>query len=337
MEKYKCLLIGAGSIGALKPDNVDFLGETAPLTHTHAIINNPEIKLIGIVERNIDTGMRCYDKWGIEVFQSIDHFLQSPDKCDIVTIATPTETHNKVIMEVVDKIKPKLIICEKPFCLTLGESYYAKTLCDHNNIKLIINYSREFTTLNNFVEKLKENKYGNIISCTLHYTRGLVRDGCHAIHMFNKMFGKLENALILDYDDTVPIDDYSTADLTVPVYLQYEKCKTVVMVPHDGRNYSIFDIVILTTDYRISFMQHGKYVIIEPAQQEEVYGNFKSMNYRTKKEMHGINLYNSMICLYETACDELSSNEDCDYADRAIAVHEVYERMEHMKTLKGIK
>ena len=50
MKKYNALIIGAGSIGALKPDKLDNIKSKNILTIAHAFKKNPQINLIGIID-----------------------------------------------------------------------------------------------------------------------------------------------------------------------------------------------------------------------------------------------------------------------------------------------
>ena len=59
------------------------------------------------------------------------------------------------------------------------------------NIPVSVNYTRRFVKeYSNIKKKLSEEK---IFSCVCYYDRGLLRDGSHAIDMFNYFFGKIQN------------------------------------------------------------------------------------------------------------------------------------------------
>ena len=348
MKKYNCIIIGAGSIGALKPDNIDSPTSVNILTHAHAVKYIEELNLITIIDPDMGKVSELYTKWNAYVHLNISDFFKSTDlhipddyNIDIVTVASPTETHLDVIKEVVEKIKPKIIICEKPFCNTLEDAEQAIKLCKSNNIKLIVHYNRRYCNLYAMAKSIYNEQYGKVLSCSLTYTRGLKRDGCHAIDLFNLMFGEFLNGNIIPVpyiagQEAPPqynyINDYSADDLTYPVYLQYEKCPNVFMVPHDGRFFSVFDFKILTEHAEILITNHGADVIINYATKEKVYGNFYSLDYFDERKIYKMHMKNSLINIYSECISYLNAWDEKEFqfsspATDAIKVHKIFRHL----------
>ncbi len=336
MKKYNCIVIGAGSIGALKPDNIDSPTSVNILTHAHAVQYIKELNLYVIIESNKERAIKAREKWDCSIADKL--FLT--EEIDIVTVASPTETHYNIIKETVEKIKPKIIICEKPFCNNLEDAVVAIKLCKENNIKLIVHYNRRYCNLYAMAKSIYNEKYGKVLSCTLIYTRGLKRDGCHAIDLFNLMFGEFLNGNIIPVpyiagQEAPPqynyIEDYSIDDLTYPVYLQYEKCPNVFMVPHDGRFFSVFDFKILTEHAEILITNHGADVIINYATKEKVYGNFYSLNYFNKRKIYQMHMKNSQINIYSECYSYLNKpKEDFQFSSPAIDAIKVHKIFRHL-------
>ena len=117
MNKYNAVIIGAGSIGAFKPDKYDSPGNTDCLTIAHAFWKHPQIELIGIIDQNRRKAIQASEKWkclySTKTTSEIEH--NAKKYIDIVAIATPTQTHRKVLEEVMSRVKPKIILMEKPF------------------------------------------------------------------------------------------------------------------------------------------------------------------------------------------------------------------------------
>ena len=343
MKKYNCIVIGAGSIGAMKPDNIDSPISVNILTHAHAIKHSEELDLLGIIDSDINKCNTAFEKWDVFTYESIssiynnnDLHLRITSPIDIVTIATPTETHFRVIEEVIEKIKPKIIICEKPFCDSIYEAEQAIKQCEENKIKLIVHYNRRYCGLFGIANAIHEEYYGKVLSCVLTYTRGLKRDGCHAIDLFNLMFGEFINGYIISVFKDSIIADHSEKDLTYPVYLQYEKCPNIFMVPHDGRDFSVFDFKILTEKAEILITNHGADLVINYATKEKVYGNFQSLDYFNERTFYKMHMTHSLINIYSECVSYL--NEfirtkrigDFDFsspATDAIKVHKIFKHL----------
>ncbi len=337
MKKYNCIVIGAGSIGALKPDNIDSPTSINSLTHAHAIMYIKELNLMAVIDSDKNKCDKVFEKWDVFTYLNIDDYVEGGldlkiEPIDIVTVASPTETHLNIIIEIVEKIKPKIIICEKPFCNILEEAEAAINICKHYKIKLIIHYNRRYCNLYAMAKAIYNEQYGKVLSCSLTYTRGLKRDGCHAIDLFNLMFGECLGAFTIQgKGGENTIEDYCKEDLTYPVYLQYEKCPNVFMVPHDGRFFSVFDFKILTEHAEILITNHGADVIMNYATKEKVYGNFYSLDYFNERKIYQMHMKNSLINIYSECFSYLNApKEDFQFsspATDAIKVHKIFRHL----------
>ena len=93
-KQYTAVVIGCGSIGALKEDKYDSPEEPAKgaslsiLTHAHAYYDHPRIDLLGFVDSDIDKRLSAATKWNALSCEDITGF-SSPD---IISVCTPTES-----------------------------------------------------------------------------------------------------------------------------------------------------------------------------------------------------------------------------------------------------
>jgi len=79
MTKYKALICGAGSIGALKPDEFDSPESKQIYTHAHACYSHPNIDLVGIVDQDFEKASKAGTKWNTTAYGSINEFKYDPD------------------------------------------------------------------------------------------------------------------------------------------------------------------------------------------------------------------------------------------------------------------
>jgi predicted dehydrogenase len=94
MSKYKAVIIGAGSIGALKPDHLDSPHTANILTMAHAFHSHPEIELVGIIDKDIGVAEKAAKKWQCAPFHVINSFSFD---IDIVAICVDTEQKNLLV------------------------------------------------------------------------------------------------------------------------------------------------------------------------------------------------------------------------------------------------
>ena len=134
-KKISTLLIGLGEIGL----NYDFQSKNkSMLTHAKSIIKHPDFLLVGAIDsseyqRNIFK--RVYKT---PVFSSLKKALVKL-KPDMVVVAVPTKNHHDVINTIIKNYRPKIILCEKPFCNSYAESVKISKICKSKRIKLFIN------------------------------------------------------------------------------------------------------------------------------------------------------------------------------------------------------
>lgn len=307
------LIIGAGSIGALKPENIDSPKTKNVLTHAHALYNLREEKKIKdffLYDINYRKQVEAEERWNCRSDYIIDNM-------DVFIIACDTEYHFDTIKLLIKENNPKLIICEKPFCNNYSQAKKIVKLCNKKNIKLVVNYSRRFNY--NFQEFKKVISNQNVQSCTLKYGRGFKREACHFIDFCNLWFGKYETGVILNNN----IVDINFTDKTYAAYLRYEKCPNVFITPLDSAYYGIFEIEIFTDFYKYVFSENGrtlkKYYIIK----EKVYGDYKVLSEEPLSAIN-TNLEDNLINMYN---DIINGNDIVSTGETALKVHEVYKKL----------
>lgn len=106
--------------------------------HINAWERIPQVKLVGIANRNIDkarlTGFPAYD--------SLQRLLEETAP-DILDIITPPQTHLEAITVALQH-GVKTIICQKPFCASLEEARTAVSLAAAAGVALIVHENFRF-------------------------------------------------------------------------------------------------------------------------------------------------------------------------------------------------
>lgn len=298
-NKLETVIIGAGSIGALKPDNIEIKNSEKVLTHAHAIYRNDNFKLKSIIDLNKEKTWRASNKWDTLGFYTLQDFCNFTDgKCDVIVVACNTENHLNIVKDIIKyELNASIIVIEKPCGNSFDECKQIIDLCEKNCFLPYINYNRKFTDLYGFLHKATYSD--KILAVNVFYQRGLKRDGVHALHLLSNLLCNFCSSYRLPYY----VDDFSTLDLTWKAHLEFDACKNVTLIPCDGREFCIFEIEIITNKKRIRTVDYGKYVDIIDIKQEEVYGNYKAMSY-DNAERYEIDLHDSLKNLYEEIYDD---------------------------------
>ena len=328
MELYKVAIIGAGSIGANKPDTIDSPITENILTHAHAVFHHPRTELYAIVDTDPIQLEKAVKKWQPKrAFLSLNDLEVDPEKSDIIIVAVPTEWHYPTLVAIHDLFQPRLVICEKPFCGDLKQAISIQNQYAKKQVSIMVNYIRRFSAGHQEIKNnIDTGKYGKALNCRVLYTRGLKHDGCHALDLLNWFFGR---CLYNHFDDCPgSIIDRSTSDPTIYAKLIFEDCKNVVLQPCDGRKYGIFEIDICFENCRLRFIDNGLYVERYPINEKNEW-NHKSLDYSLSNVLRtetGLNT--ALYGLIDNAVNFLDGKEDllCTSSD-AIAVHKILGRI----------
>lgn len=315
----KAAIIGAGSIGAMKPDEFDFPGGERVLTIAHAMFDSPEVHLSHIIDTDLEKAKAAAVKWEC----SFSTKLPESERFDIIAVCTPTSTHYDVLKSILKlPYAPKVVIAEKPFCETSEQAEEIVKAFSRLGIILIIDYIRRFDVGHQSVGyMIKSNP--KIYHAKLTYTRGLVHEACHAVDLFCSWFGKLES--IQTFPNSA-IYDRDRADPAIGVVASFERCPFVVMCPVDGRDYAAFEIEVFMRGFKIVLTDHGQELQLFKTQKDS-YGNYKCIGARPT-EIHKTSLPKALSGLIANAveCTDGLGTSLCD-GDDAIEVQKIYEKL----------
>jgi len=313
----RALIIGCGSIGALKPLSKDGPDTPYPLTHAHAA------RMAGIPGE----GLYFYDseiskmemarlRWGGNVV--VDSFNQH---YDIAIIACPTEYHWEMLRALLEQAPqpPCVVVVEKP-CGWDSEACakIVRASLDYN-FRLIVNYNRAFCDM-------PQLKTGEMVkSFRAIYARGLRRDGCHALERARYYCGDMGQIFGVG-----PVIDELPGDLTLGFTAEFARCPQVTFTPVRGADYDVFDLDILTSQRRILMPLHGRYIREWPVATEEIYGEYRSLGYDFSGIFEHTDLQNSLLRLWVAAIAVARGEY---WGDRipggveALSIHKMIERI----------
>jgi len=336
MNIYKVAIIGAGSIGALKSDHVDYPGSPNILTHAHAVCSHPRTELVAFVDPDTKKGVSACEKWDVKAMYPSIAPMMRKEKPDIIIIAASTETHHEVLSEILN-YQPKLIIAEKPFCNSsysandINQQQKEKAKEERRRIPIAVDYIRRFAKGYQEIKKqFDSGRFGKAQNARVLYGRGLRHEGCHAVDILRYFFGECTESLMEDRDFLIPssekIIDRNENDPSIYAEFEFQRCPSVVFQPCDGRLYGIFEIDICFENCRIRFIDNGLYYEMYPITEENEWGH-KSLNYRLTDVIRretGLNI--ALYYLIDNAVKFLDGKEKliCT-AEDAITVHEILE------------
>ncbi len=314
MAKYKAIIIGAGSIGSLKRIKFDSPTSKNVLTHSNAICRNQNIDLIEIIDTNPQKQKEATLRW------NPTHEVVDPD---IIVVSTPTDTHFKVLSDVIQTIRPKIIVAEKPVCSDKNQCEKILALAKEFNIPLIVNYIRRFEPKHQELKKAFHfiAKREGIYSVRFLYGRGTMHDGCHGIDLCHWWFGDM----LASWTTSIMIDQGNKQE-THRFVAEFQKCPQVIFSAVDSGKVGIFEMDIITDIGRYILKNNGTYVQIFPVKKGDDWGDYPVLSDRPEK--YATDLLHSLPLLYENITRFLEGKEDlkCTGQD-ALKVWKTYERI----------
>ena len=244
---FNVLIVGAGNIGALydNPESDNFL------THAHAFSSHKGFELLGFVDIDKLKAEKAVSLWGGKVFQSIEEAFEK-EKIDIVCVAVPDEYHYEILKKL-SSSSVKLIFCEKPLVSTYEEAVEISAIYKENKIPICVNYRRRFVPAYEKIHRdIKAGEYGEYITGTGYYGKGLLHNGSHMIDLLRYFIGEIDHIKVIDH-----FPDFYLKDPSVSAILNFKNSKPFFMQVVDCRLYSIFELDLLFEKRRIRFKDNG--------------------------------------------------------------------------------
>jgi predicted dehydrogenase len=185
-EKLRCAVVGLGRIGTLLEE--DGLREK-PCTHAGAIHNNPDTVLVGGCDIDEERRLSFTEKWNdVSVFGNVEQLVESVHP-DIVSVATPPETHLSIVESLL-QTSVRLVICEKPLAPGSDQAMRIARCHEQGMVKIMTNHERRYSEDYLTVKKhIVTGRFGRLLSISAKVYMGerrpvlemMLDDGTHLI------------------------------------------------------------------------------------------------------------------------------------------------------------
>lgn len=237
-------IIGCGKIaGNYKINNKKFLEN---FTHSSAFIKYfyPLI----CIDKDIKKAKKFKKKWNYKFCENkldlLNKFIP-----DILIVAVDTSQHFQVLSKILKlKLKPKIVICEKPLTNNFKFSKIIISEFKKNKIKLITNYQRRWDKKNIFIQKkIKNNDFGEFKSGYCSYSKGVLNSASHFIDLFTLFFDNLNIKRLQGFSFNSP----SINDKTEYFVLYTNKKKTISFLPINSDENKSSEIKLFFSKYNL--------------------------------------------------------------------------------------
>ncbi len=246
-KHYRTVIVGAGRIAA----GFDEPGGKHVLTHAHAFQAHAQTDLVGIYDVSPAVAAKAAKKWSTRAFGDLGQML-SETKPDVVSVCTPDDAHVPALLKIAAS-KPALVICEKPIAASLKDAGKVVKLYEKNRIPLLVNQILRFdVAMQDLRRGLQRGAYGQIISASGFYAKGILHNGVHIVDLARFLFGEAH-----EYRALFARKDVSGDDRTVGGFMRFARCPQFHLMAGDERITSIYEFDILCQKKRFRITDAG--------------------------------------------------------------------------------
>lgn len=268
----KCGVIGLGNIGitaTLDPNRAK------PASHCEGYQFHSSTELVMVCDPDVQNLMNAEVILGSKNKNSkIKYSLHVNDivseNLDIVSVATPPETHCEIVHKLAGNCK--IILCEKPIANSYEDGLKMVDICEKNNTKLIVNYQRRFDPLVSSVDL-------NVHSVAGFYTNGLYNNGSHLLDLLLFYFGQPDKVVGRKIiNKTCPENDFN-ADLL----LEFKNEINVTVQCLELKDMNIFDVFFYGSTGISHLTQFGKRLDVRSIRPCTLFSGYNEPDYDRQK------------------------------------------------------
>jgi len=183
MHKLNALIIGAGKVGAL----LDTPKHKGVLTHAHGYTKHPKFNLVAFADIRYARAQHAAKVWGGRPYRNLKDAFAN-EEVDVISLCTPEDDHYSSLNElktfsfkggIIEKyLTDKISTAEK----ISKDPYFSRK-------PFLINYMRRYIPeFQEVRDKIINGYYGKFINGSIHYGKGILRNGSHLIDLL-RFFG----------------------------------------------------------------------------------------------------------------------------------------------------
>lgn len=192
---------------------------------------------------------------------------------DMVVIASPSLLHMQTFDEVIKRLKPKIILCEKPLSFDIDESRFMVETCKNLDIKLFVNYMRRSDP---GAIKIKEMISNGIIKQPFKgvawYSKGFFNNASHLFNLLEDWFGNFQDFTLINegrfWDNTDPEPD---------VIVKFQNAEVTFLSAWE-EYFSHYTIELLSSSGRLRYEQGGEIINFESIYADPNIAGYKILN-----------------------------------------------------------
>lgn len=273
MKSYKAGLIGCGNIGALYDERTE---GNEVLTHAGMYRRVEGFDLACASDIDYNRLKRFGEHWGISAIYSNPVEMLQNEELDILSIATPDDTHSELLLQALEYSSAKIIFSEKPIAddLNTSNDIYRKSLQKGTTI-VVDNIRRWDANHQKIKAYINNGLLGAVKRVIGYYVRGIRHNGCQMINLVRLLFGPVERVQAFGGGSCESYLNDKSLDLHLSLRngLQVE----LIALDQDRYDYSIFELDIFAQEGRLRILDGGQRFALFSREKDPKFPNFNKL------------------------------------------------------------
>ena len=272
---FRAAVVGCGAIGSIYDENRE-----SEAVHTHAGMYHrlDDYALIAGVDPDAERLERFAETWRVpRVYGSLNELLEN-EETDLISIATPDETHEALIREcLAARRRPRLIFTEKPFAASSAAARDIAAAAREKNVRLVVDYIRRWDQAHNRIRDfLASRSLGRIQAVVGYYVRGVRHNGCQMINLLHFLFGRIKTVQALGAVDRGSF--LNDPSLHLNLLMRDGTFIQVIALDQCSYSYSMFELDIFGEQGRIRLLDGGQAFEFHGIAAHPDFSNFKRLS-----------------------------------------------------------
>ncbi len=323
-EKLRALVIGLGQVGARfdeEPERQEIW------THTGAYLALADkFDLVGACDsfpENAEAFRSRHPQ--VPLFNTT---ADLPDSLapDVVSICTPVDSHRQVLEDIVRRLGPSVVWCEKPLADNVADAEAMVDLCAQHDVALLVSHGRRWLPLwRRTRELIADGVVGTVRSIRVAMPNRLFSVGSHAIDLLLFLGGPVVAIKALDAPELE-----EDSEPAISALLRYRSGGTGMLEVTGYRDGLIVEVTITGDQGRVSVREDRGTLMVEEYSPSETYAGYRQLKeVRTERQDTGADFSPFVAIAREIASltGDSSCRPTCDGAE-ALAVQRVLAALE---------
>lgn len=266
---HTAAIVGLGRIGMLYDKGLPMDGHV--LSHARAFLLHPDFQLVAGVDPHPVLRGEFAREFSAPAYGGIDELL-AEKRPDVIVVACPTELHGETIAQILDRHRPRAILCEKPLAEDAASAAAVAENCSRLGVSLFVNFIRRADPgVGEVRSRIASGSIAMPFKAVVWYSKGLVHNGSHFADLLSFWFGPIRALRIVDPGRAV-----GEFDAEPDIRVDFEHGSAIFCAAVE-ENYSHYTVEVVASNGRLRYEQGGA-ISWQPATAHPVLAGYRQLD-----------------------------------------------------------